>query len=69
MIDVGENSGQLEKVFKQLSESQELDLEEKMAQVLAFAQPIILIVMGLLIGFILIAILLPLTDLSSITNS
>lgn len=65
MVAVGEESGQLPKMMHKLAEIYEGELEKTLGRVTTLAQPVILVVMGLLVGLIMMAVLLPLTDVSS----
>ena len=64
MVAVGEESGTASAMFHQLADMYEGELDKSMSRILTLAQPVILIVMGLVIGCVLLAILLPLTDVS-----
>lgn len=66
MLAVGEDSGSTVAMLNKLAEMYEEELEKSLDRVMALAQPVILIFMGLIIGTILLAILLPLTDISSL---
>lgn len=66
MLAVGEDSGSSVNMLNKLAEMYEDELEKSLQRTTALAQPIILIIMGTVIGFILLAILLPLTDMSSL---
>ena len=65
MLAVGEDSGTSLMMFNKIADMYEENLEKTVNRLLAFAQPVILIVMGFVIGTVLLAILLPLTDMSS----
>lgn len=65
MLAVGEESGTTVTMLNSIADMYEQELEKTLDRVMALAQPIILIVMGLVIGTVLLAILLPLTDVSS----
>ena len=65
MIAVSEESGTSTEMLNKIADMYEEHLDRTLSRVLALAQPIILIVMGILIGSILLAVLLPLTDMSS----
>ena len=65
MVRVGEDSGNLPVMLEKIADMYEENLEKTLATVTALAQPIILIVMGGVIGMVMIAILLPLTDVAS----
>jgi general secretion pathway protein F/type IV pilus assembly protein PilC len=65
MLAVGEESGTSVIMFNKIAEMYEDNLENTLNRILAFAQPVILIFMGVVIGTVLLAILLPMTDISS----
>lgn len=65
MISVSEESGTSTEMLNKIADMYEDHLDRTLNRVLALAQPVILIVMGLIIGSILLAVLLPLTDMSS----
>ena len=65
MLAVGEESGATINMLNSIADMYEQELEKSLDRVMALAQPIILIVMGLIIGTVLLAIMLPLTDVSS----
>jgi general secretion pathway protein F/type IV pilus assembly protein PilC len=67
MLSVGEESGSSTLMLNKLANMYEDELEKTLDRVVALAQPVILIFMGTVIGTILMAILLPLTDVSSLT--
>jgi len=66
MISIGEDSGSVVMMFNKIADMYEYDLEKTLNRLMALAQPAILIVMGAVIGTVLLAILLPLTDVSSL---
>jgi type IV pilus assembly protein PilC len=66
MVSVGEQSGQLEEVLDRLSESYEEELDFTIQKVTASIEPIIIILLAVVVGFIIAAVLLPLLDFSGI---
>ena len=64
MVSIGEESGTSAIMFNKIADIYEGQLDKTLQRVMALAQPVILIVMGVIIGSILLAILLPLTDVS-----
>ena len=68
MLAVGEDSGTTSVMLQKLADMYEEEVTKSLDRVMAMAQPVILIFMGAVIGVILLAILLPLTDISSLTN-
>ncbi|KAF3363251.1 Type II secretion system protein F [Chlamydiales bacterium STE3] len=67
MLSVGEESGRIVEMLTKIADMYENNLEKTIDQVMALMQPIILIVMGAIIGMVLLAILLPMTDISSLS--
>lgn len=67
MIRLGEQSGSLSDMFIQISDFYDQRLSERLSRVSALAQPVILIIMGVVVGLLMMAILTPLTDLSHIS--
>ena len=65
MLAVGEESGTTVTMLNRIADMYEGEIEKTLDRVMAMAQPVILIVMGIVIGTVLLAILLPLTDVSS----
>lgn len=66
MLAVGEDSGSSVAMLNKLADIYEDEVEKTLDRVMALAQPVILLFMGVVIGTILLAILLPLTDVSSL---
>ncbi|CDZ79779.1 General secretion pathway protein F [Candidatus Rubidus massiliensis] len=67
MLSVGEDSGSMLEMLNKIADIYEEEVEKTLQRLMALAQPVILIVMGLMIGLILMAILLPMSDISSFT--
>jgi general secretion pathway protein F len=67
MLIVGEDSGSNVTMLNTIADLYEGEVEKTLSRVMALAQPVILIVMGAVIGSVLLAILLPLTDVSSLS--
>jgi general secretion pathway protein F len=68
MLAVGEDSGTTTLMLNKIADMYEDELEKTLDQLMALAQPVILIFMGTIIGTVLMAILLPLTDVSSLST-
>lgn len=65
MLAVGEESGTSVAMLNRIADMYEQEIEKTLDRLMALAQPLILIVMGIVIGTVLLAIMLPLTDVSS----
>lgn len=65
MVAVGEEAGTTAAMLGNVAEMYEGELEKSLDRLMALMQPAILIFMGLVIGMILLAVLLPLTDVNA----
>lgn len=65
MLLVGEEAGSSVVMMNRIAEMYEGELEQSLTRLISFAQPVILIVMGGIIGMVMIAILLPLANVAS----
>ena len=66
MIEVGESTGDLEKMFSKICDLYEDDVDKQLSRITVMLQPLILIFLGLFIGMILFAVLIPMTDTSGL---
>jgi type IV pilus assembly protein PilC len=66
MIDAGERSGQLAQVMDKIAASCEEELEEAVKQVTQYIEPLMISFMGVLVGAVAIALLLPIFSVSSV---
>ena len=65
MMAIAEESGNMAKMMQHVSEIYEEDLERSLNRLTSFLQPVILLFLGLVVAVILLSVLLPLTDVSS----
>ena len=65
MVGVGEKSGELEKMLLKISDSFDRIVETRITALMSLLEPVIILVMGLIVGFIVIAIMLPILQMSS----
>ncbi len=68
LIAVAEDTGESAKMWSNIADIFEGELEKNLSRVVALAQPVILVFMGFTIGLILLGILLPLSDISALTK-
>jgi len=69
MLSVGEETGSVPKMLESIANMYEESLEKSLSRVVALAQPVILIIMGGVIGLVMVAILLPMSDIAAFTGS
>ncbi len=65
MIAIAEEGGKLPFMMQQIAQIYEEELEKTLTRCASLAQPILLLILGAVIGFVLLSVLLPMTDVSS----
>lgn len=65
MLAIGEEGGSLALMLQKIADLYEEEMEKILTRVTALAQPVILVIMGGVIGLIMLAVLLPLTDVNA----
>lgn len=68
MISVGEKSGSLEEMLTKAAESYEGDVETTVAGLTSILEPIMIVIMGGIVGFVVISILMPMLEMSTIVR-
>jgi len=66
MIGVGEETGKLEEMLIRVAESYEENVQNTIKRLVSFLEPIIIVVMGLVVGFIVVSILLAIISINEI---
>lgn len=64
MVAIGEEGGNMASMLGKVADFYEDEVEKKVSRLLALSAPMILLIMGALVGVIMMAVLLPLTDTS-----
>jgi general secretion pathway protein F len=65
LIRAGEKSGELEAMLSKAAEIYEEEAENHVASLTSLIEPMIILIMGLVVGFLVLAILLPIFDMTS----
>lgn len=68
MLSIAEESGRVAEMMAHLSAIYEEDIERSLSRLTSLLQPVMLLFLGVVVAIILLAVLLPLTDVSSILN-
>ena len=68
MIAAGEESGELDRMLLHVAEHQENELERRTDSLLSLMEPVIILVIGAVLGGILVALYLPLFELSQVVG-
>lgn len=66
MIKVGEESGKLDVMLKKTADFLDQDVETSVGQLVMLIEPVVMVVLSLIIGFIVMSIMLPITQLYQI---
>ena len=64
MISVGEQSGELEAMLSKIADTYDRDVESQIMAMTAILEPVMILVMGLIVGFIVVSILLPIFEMN-----
>lgn len=65
MFAVGEESGRLGAVTKRIADAYDIEVERAVKTLTSLLEPLLIVIMGIVIGFLVIAMLLPMMTLSS----
>ncbi len=65
MIAVGEQTGEMEEMLVKIADIYDLQVETYVSTLTSLLEPVMILIMGVIIGFIVFAILLPIFDLTS----
>lgn len=68
MIKLGEKSGELEPMLQIVAENYEDQVNSKLSGLTSFLEPIMMIMMGLVVAFIVFSVVVPLIDLNNVTR-
>lgn len=68
MIDAGERSGTLTDMLSKIADAYDFEVETAVEALMALVGPVLILVMGLVVGFIVLSILLPIFELSQFTG-
>ncbi len=66
MIQVGETSGELEKMLVKTADLYERDVQAAVAAATALVEPVIILVMGVVVGLIILAVCLPIVEINQL---
>jgi general secretion pathway protein F len=64
MISVGEQSGELEAMLNKIADTYEREVESQIMAMTSMLEPVMILVMGLVVGFIVVSILLPIFEMN-----
>jgi len=65
MVNIGEESGALEEMLEKTADYYDEELDAAISKLIALIEPLMIVIMALIIGFIVIAMILPMFDMYS----
>lgn len=65
MLAIAEEGGNEAEILRHIANIYEDEMENKLAEISIVIQPLLLLILGVIIGFVVLSVLLPLTDVSS----
>jgi general secretion pathway protein F len=68
MISIGEKTGELAEMLKNVASTYEDQINSKVESMTSLIEPIMIVAMGGMVGFIVISVLMPLMDMSNINQ-
>ncbi|MDY0045622.1 MAG: type II secretion system inner membrane protein GspF [Syntrophales bacterium] len=68
MIAVGEQSGALEAMLAKIADGYETEAESNILQLMSLLEPVMILVMGFFVGFVVISILLPIFEMNQLVR-
>jgi general secretion pathway protein F len=66
ILDAGEQSGKLDSMFAHISRGTETELRRTLTTALSLVEPMLILSMGSIVGFVVLAIFLPILDMSQL---
>jgi general secretion pathway protein F len=68
IISTGEQTGRLPEILMKTSESYESEFDRKLQRAVSILEPALILAMGLIVGFIIVSVLLPIFELNEVMS-
>ncbi len=68
MVAAGIESGSLDKLLIKISENMEKEISSRLSFLVSLIEPILILVLGIMVGYVVIAILLPILEMSQLVG-
>lgn len=66
MVDVGEETGELDKMLLKVADVYEAQVDNRVGALMSILEPVLIVVLGLVVGFIVVALFLPLLSIQDL---
>ncbi len=64
MLAIGEETGSIESILDQIAEHNEMEIDDTMKNVSSIIEPLLLLVIGVVVGFLALALIMPIYNIS-----
>jgi general secretion pathway protein F len=68
MIAIGEKTGQLEAMLQNVADAYDNEVDAKISTLTAILEPVMIVVMGLMVGFLVFALLMPMLQMNELIS-
>ena len=68
MVEVGEQTGALQEMLNSLADFYDEDIDTEMSRFITLVEPVLLVIMGVVIAVVVLALYMPLFELSSVVS-
>ena len=68
MVEVGESTGALQEMLNSLADFYDEEIETEVARFITLIEPVMLVIMGVVIAAVVLALYMPLFELSSVVG-
>jgi type IV pilus assembly protein PilC len=68
MVEVGESTGALQEMLNSLAEFYDEEIETEVGRFITLVEPVLLVFMGIIIAIVVLALYMPLFELSSVVG-
>jgi type IV pilus assembly protein PilC len=69
MVEVGESTGALQEMLNSLADFYDEEIETEVSRFITLVEPVLLIIMGIVIAVVVLALYLPLFEMSSVVTA
>ena len=69
MVEVGESTGALQEMLNSLADFYDEEIETEVSRFITLVEPLLLVVMGVIIAVVVLALYMPLFELSSVVGA
>jgi type IV pilus assembly protein PilC len=69
MVEVGESTGALQEMLNSLAEFYDEEIETEVGRFITLVEPVLLVLMGVIIAIVVLALYMPLFELTSVVGS